>query len=121
MHIIFWGVRGGDGEVGVREDGQGGVPVPGVIAADLVVVQAGLVLRGLEALLDGLITNGKFCCVRQVRLSLSWWHRPLCLRDLSCRVMSPWQESPMNRTWTISRQPVPRRDGERRWVRPISC
>jgi hypothetical protein len=28
------------------------VPVPGVIAADLVVVQAGLVLGGLEAFLD---------------------------------------------------------------------
>ena len=31
---------------------QGHVPVPGVIAADLVVVQADLVLGGLEALLD---------------------------------------------------------------------
>jgi hypothetical protein len=33
-----------------------------------------------EGLLDGLITNGKFCCVRRVRLSLSWWHRRLRLR-----------------------------------------
>jgi hypothetical protein len=30
--------------------------------------------------LDGLITNGKFCCVRRVQLSLTWWHRPLRLR-----------------------------------------
>ena len=37
----------------MREDGEGGVAVPGVVAADLVVVQAGLVLRALEALLDG--------------------------------------------------------------------
>ena len=29
---------------------------------------------------DGLIANGKFCCVRRVRLSLTWWHRPLRLR-----------------------------------------
>jgi hypothetical protein len=29
---------------------------------------------------DGLITNGKFCCVRRVRLSLTWWRRPLGLR-----------------------------------------
>jgi hypothetical protein len=36
----------------VREHGEGGVPVPGVVAADLVLVEAGLVLRGLEALLD---------------------------------------------------------------------
>src|SRR5262245_46886484 len=33
-----------------------------------------------ETLLDGLITNGKFCCVRRMRLSLTWWHRPLRLR-----------------------------------------
>jgi hypothetical protein len=37
----------------VGEQRKGGVAVPGVIAADLVVVQAGLVLRALEALLDG--------------------------------------------------------------------
>ena len=37
---------------GKREHGQCGVPVPGVVAADLVVVQAGLVLGGLEAFLD---------------------------------------------------------------------
>jgi hypothetical protein len=29
---------------------------------------------------DGLITNGKFCCVRRLRLSLSWSRRPLRLR-----------------------------------------
>ena len=43
------------------------MPVPGVVAADLVLVEAGLVLGGLEALLDGLITNGKFCCVWRLR------------------------------------------------------
>jgi hypothetical protein len=43
----LWGGRRGDGQVGVREHGQGGVPVPGVVAADLVVVQAGLGLGGL--------------------------------------------------------------------------
>jgi hypothetical protein len=32
------------------------------------------------AVVDGLITNDKFCCVRRLRLSLSWWHRPLRLR-----------------------------------------
>jgi DDE superfamily endonuclease len=36
----------------VGEQRKGGVAVPGVIAADLVVVQAGLVLRALEALLS---------------------------------------------------------------------
>jgi hypothetical protein len=28
--LPVWGVRGGDGEVGVREQGEGGVAVPGV-------------------------------------------------------------------------------------------
>jgi len=44
------GMRG-DGEEGVREHGQGGVPVPGVVPADLIVVQAGLVLGLSEAVL----------------------------------------------------------------------
>src|SRR5487761_1521970 len=43
---------GGDGEERVREDGQGDVPVPGAVLADLVVVQPGLVLRLAEAVLD---------------------------------------------------------------------
>ena len=43
---------GGDGEERVGEHGQGDVPVPGPVAADLVVVQAGLVLRLAEAVLS---------------------------------------------------------------------
>jgi hypothetical protein len=42
-----------------------------------------------EGLLDGLITNGKFCCVRWVRLSLSWWHRPLRLRESALQRCRP--------------------------------
>ena len=34
------------------EDGEGGVAVPGVVATDLVVVEAGLVPGRLEALLN---------------------------------------------------------------------
>jgi hypothetical protein len=34
------------------EHGQGDVAIPADVAADLVLVQAALVLRGLEALLD---------------------------------------------------------------------
>ena len=71
---------GGDGEDGGGEHGQGDPPVPGGPAADLMLVQAGEALAGLEVFLDGLIANGKFCCVRRVRLSLTWWHRPLRLR-----------------------------------------
>src|SRR5438552_14387753 len=50
------------------------------IGADLEVGPAEFVLDLLVALLDGLITNGKFCCVRWLRLSLTWWRRPLRLR-----------------------------------------
>ena len=35
------------------EHGEGDVAVPGVVAADLVVVEAGFVFGGLEVLLDG--------------------------------------------------------------------
>jgi hypothetical protein len=37
-------------------------------------------LRIFNREFDGLITNGKFCCVRRVQLSLTWWRRPLRLR-----------------------------------------
>jgi len=30
---------------------------------------------------NGLITNDKFCLIRRGRLTLSWWRRPLRLRD----------------------------------------
>jgi len=40
----FFGLVGGDGEEGVGEHGEGDVSVPGVPGADLVVVEANLVL-----------------------------------------------------------------------------
>jgi hypothetical protein len=50
------------------------------VGADLEVGPAQLVLDLLAAVLDGLVTNGMFCCVRWLRLSLTWWRRPLRLR-----------------------------------------
>jgi hypothetical protein len=50
------------------------------VGTDLEIGPAEFVLDLLVALLDGLITNGKFCCVRRLRLSLTWWRRPLRLR-----------------------------------------
>lgn len=44
---------GGDGQEGVGEHREGDVSVPGVVPADLVLVQADLALGGLEGLLDG--------------------------------------------------------------------
>jgi len=48
------GVRGvfGGGEEGVREHGADGPPVPGGPGADLVLVEGGQTLGGLEVLLD---------------------------------------------------------------------
>ena len=70
----------GDGEEDVGEQADRGPAVPGGPGGDLAAVQAGDLLRLLVVLFDGLITNGKFCCVRRVQLSLTWWHRPLRLR-----------------------------------------
>jgi hypothetical protein len=43
---------GGDGQDGGGEHGEGDPPVPGGPAADLVLIQAGQALAGLEVLLD---------------------------------------------------------------------
>src|SRR6478735_3271274 len=62
--MLWWGMRScfrsapfsgfvcGDGQEGVGEHGQGDVPVPGVVFADLVFVEPDLVLTGAEAFLD---------------------------------------------------------------------
>jgi hypothetical protein len=42
----------GDGEPGLGSEREGDVPVPGDVLADLIVIEGGLVLGGLEALLD---------------------------------------------------------------------
>ncbi len=72
--------HGSDGEECVGEQAEGGPAVPGGPAGDLAAVQGGGLFGQLVIFLDGLITNGKFCFVRQLRLSLTWWHRPLRLR-----------------------------------------
>ena len=70
---------GGPAE-GERAVDQDLVAADGEVGADLEVGPAQLVLDLLAALLDGLITNDKFCCVRRLQLSLTWWRRPLRLR-----------------------------------------
>ena len=44
--------------------------VPAKVGAAFEVAQAEAVLKFAVVVLDGLITNGKFCCVGRVRLSL---------------------------------------------------
>jgi hypothetical protein len=36
-----------------------------------------------EKCFNGMITNDKFCCTRWGQLQLSWWRRPLRLRQES--------------------------------------
>ena len=107
------GVLGGrgDGEDRGGEHGEGDPPVPRGPAADLVLIQAGQALSGLEILFDGLITNGKFCCVRRVRLSLTWWHRPLRLRGsaLQSDVVLVGEPDDPELDRLPSDQPAPRR------------
>lgn len=48
---------------------------------ELVLVTAEQVLCVCEEGLNGLITNDKFCLSRQGELQLTWWRRPLRLRE----------------------------------------
>ena len=74
--------RGADG---VGQDGQDDVEVD--VERDR--AGEGVQAEGLdgfgEALFDGLITNGKFCCTHRVRLSLAWWRLPFRLRRQEVR------------------------------------
>jgi hypothetical protein len=51
--VAFPGAVRGDGQEGVRQDGECGVAMPGVPGADLVVVEPDFVFAGSEAFLDG--------------------------------------------------------------------
>jgi hypothetical protein len=48
--------------------------------------QAELILADSNDLLDGTITNDKFCMTRLGRLRLTWWRRPLQSRPTSTAV-----------------------------------
>ena len=84
------GVQAGAGR-GADDDGPDGL-VDGQVGPEFLAGQAGSAAAqdpagaaqvGLAFAvpgLDGLITNDKFCCVRRVRLSLTWSRRPLRLR-----------------------------------------
>jgi hypothetical protein len=72
---------------GVPADGQGlagelerGRPLDGCRGAVAGLAGAEQLLGVLDRDFDGLITNGKFCCVRRVQLSLTCWRPPLRLR-----------------------------------------
>jgi hypothetical protein len=74
------GQGGGQPQLGVGGDDDPGPPVRGGRVAQFRGCPAQDLLEEPEGVLDGLITNDKFCCVRRLQLSLTWWRRPLRLR-----------------------------------------
>jgi hypothetical protein len=102
------------GEERAGEHREGDPPVPGGPGENLVLVQPDQARRP-EVLLDGLITNGKFCCVRRVRLSLTWWRRPLGLRRSALHTDVALVGEPDDPDLDRLPPARPRQDGERRW------
>ena len=66
----------------MRQHHQRDMAIPSNEAADLVVVQAQIFGR-FKDLLNGLITNDKFCMSRTARLQLSHWRLPRSARQTS--------------------------------------
>jgi hypothetical protein len=64
----------------VRQHRREHMVVPAWIFAHFIVVHPEFRFPFFEALLNGLITNDKFCCTRWGTLHLSWWRRPDSLR-----------------------------------------
>jgi hypothetical protein len=80
------------GQKGMRHHHQGDMAIPAGETAHLVVVQAQIFAR-LQILLNGLITNDKFCMSRTARLQLSHWRLPRSARQSSSQeVQSPVEE-----------------------------
>ncbi len=80
-------------KVGRRQHNQRHVPVPPKKAAHFIVIQAH-VFGLFKILLNGLITNDKFCMSRTARLQLSWWRLPRSARQPNSQgVQSPVEEN----------------------------
>src|SRR6266567_4212177 len=102
------------GRGGGAGDDQGGAAGLGDFAGRLPALAAHWVRPApavLKDRVDGLITNGKFCCVRRLRLSLTWWHRPLRLRACALQadvaVVGEPDDPDVDRVPPV--QPAPRR------------
>ncbi len=81
------------GQIGKRQQDQGDVPVPPEETAHFVVVQP-QIFGVFKILLNGLITNDKFCMSRTARLQLSWWRLPRSARQTNSQgVQSPVEEN----------------------------
>jgi hypothetical protein len=68
------------GQEGVGEADQMQVCNCRPVGAILVLAEPQQLLHVFHPLLNGTITNDKFCCTRWATLPLSWWRRPLRLR-----------------------------------------
>lgn len=66
-----------------------------IVVGDPVVGPAQVVFGLLEAVLNGLFTNDKFCLSRFGQLTLTWWHYPLRLRGVRAdlQTASPGEEA----------------------------
>src|SRR5207253_11331076 len=62
---------------GGADGGQAGGPAAGAAGGGIFPESK---VADVVVSLDGLIKNGKFCCVRRVQLGMTWWVRPLGLR-----------------------------------------
>ena len=63
------------------QDGTTDVVADDAGFATLTAFQASQLFGFAMKLLNGTITNDKFCMTRWGRVELSWWRRPLRLRD----------------------------------------
>ena len=77
-------------------------------------------------LIDGLLTNDKFCVVRSSRLTLSWSRAPVHQQRVSLRLHAPHRilrnralpaEDQMYHQWRVRRQTTSSPDGQQRWDR----
>jgi hypothetical protein len=75
------GIGGDLFEAHPDQDGTSDVIADDAGLATLAAFQAGELLRFAMKLLNGTITNDKFCVTQWGELQLSWWRRPLRLRQ----------------------------------------
>jgi hypothetical protein len=67
-------------EHGVKQPGSPHLQLDAIDRTSIEVSQSQQAFDDVEGVLNGMITNDKFCVTRWGELQLSWWRRPLRLR-----------------------------------------
>jgi hypothetical protein len=65
-----------------------------------------------------MLTNDKFCFIRQRELALSWWRKPLGTREKALQQRQKNKEKTqgrMKRAWKIRVSRIEKKDGQHRW------